>query len=101
MEMLLVYEVIDWEQLFWNKFEAFLDQIDRVEVKERLTREWRADCWKRLNRQMHAAEKRSPNFDRGYYILGFGTLGRLWALCIGHFLKYPLADAWLSESNRL
>ena len=39
---LLVCEVREWEQLFWNKFKAFLDQIDndRVEEKERLTREW-------------------------------------------------------------
>ena len=42
MELLLVCEVREWEQLFWNKFKAFLDQIDndRVEEKERLTREW-------------------------------------------------------------
>ena len=60
MELLLLYEVKEWEELFWNKFKAFLDQIgnDRVEEKERLTREWRADCWKRLNPQMHAAVKR-------------------------------------------
>ena len=60
MELLLLYEVKEWEQLFWNKFKALLDQIgnDRVEVKERLTREWRADCWKRLSSQMHVAENR-------------------------------------------
>ena len=50
MELLLVWEVRQWEQLFWDKFKAFLDQIgnDRVAEKERLTREWRANCWKRL-----------------------------------------------------
>ena len=39
MELLLVCEVREWE---WNKFKTFLDQIDndRVEEKERLTREW-------------------------------------------------------------
>ena len=60
MEMLLVYEVNRWEELFWNKLEAFLDQIgdDKVEEKERLKREWRADSWKRLNTQKHAAEER-------------------------------------------
>ena len=61
MEMLLVYEVNRWEALFWNKLEAFLDQIgnDRVEEKERVKREWRANCWKmRLNPQMQAAVKR-------------------------------------------
>ena len=28
MEVLLVCEVKEWEQLFWNKFKAFLDKID-------------------------------------------------------------------------
>ena len=53
MERLLVCEVREWEQLFWNKFKAFLDKIDndRVEEKVRLTREWKADCWRRLNTQ--------------------------------------------------
>jgi hypothetical protein len=81
MELLLLYEVVEWEQLFWNRFEVFLDQIrvDRVEVKERLTRGWRADCWKRLNPQMHAAQKRLADFDRDYI---FGTVGRQWASSI-------------------
>ena len=63
MEQLLLYEVMGWEQLFWNNFKAFLDQIDndRVEEKERLTREWMANRWKRLNPQMHAAQKRLEN----------------------------------------
>ncbi|KAF8802222.1 hypothetical protein BYT27DRAFT_7197312 [Phlegmacium glaucopus] len=67
MELLLVYEVEEWEQLFWNKLKNVLDQVgnDRVEEKERLTREWRADCWKRLNPQMHAAEKRLADLDKG------------------------------------
>ena len=57
MELLLVYEVKAWEELFWDKFKAFLVKIgnDRVEEKERLTREWRANCWKRLDPRMHAA----------------------------------------------
>ena len=65
MELLLVCEVREWEQLFWNKFKAFLVKIDddRVEEKERLTREWRANCWKRLNPQMHAAMKRMADVD--------------------------------------
>jgi hypothetical protein len=85
MELLLLYEVKKWEQLFWNKLKAILDQIgnDRVEVKERLTKEWRADCWKRLNPQMYAAQKRLPNFDiirNDYYLLEiFGTVSKRWA----------------------
>ena len=60
MELLLLCEVMEWEHLFWSKLETLLDQIgnDRVEEKERLRREWRANCWKRLNSQMHAAQKR-------------------------------------------
>ena len=60
MEELLVCEVKEWEQRFWNKFKSFLVKIsnDRVEEKERLTREWRANCWKRLEPQMDAALKR-------------------------------------------
>ena len=65
MELLLVCEVREWEQLFWNKFNAFLDKIDkdRVEEKERLTREWRTNYWKRLGPQMHAALERIAAVD--------------------------------------
>jgi hypothetical protein len=53
MEMLLLYEVKEWEELFWDKLKAFLDWIDQdrvdvIHVKEILTREWKANCWKRL-----------------------------------------------------
>ena len=85
MELLLVYEVNEWEQLFSNKFKAFLDQIgdDRVEEKERLTREWRANCWKRLNPQMHAAVKRLAN-DENWYRTNFGER---WASSIRQFFE--------------
>ena len=65
MELLLLCEVRGWEQLFWNKFKAFLVKIgnDRVQEKERLTREWRGNCWKRLSTQMDAALKRMANVD--------------------------------------
>ena len=84
MELLLLHEVMGWEQLFWNKFEAFLDAIgnDRVEEKERLTREWRANCWKRLNPQMHAAQKRMAVLDTmkgNVWSLDF-LGGRVWFL---------------------
>ncbi|KAF8805292.1 hypothetical protein BYT27DRAFT_6672650 [Phlegmacium glaucopus] len=67
MELVLVYEVKEWEQLFWNKLKDVLDQIgnDRVEEKEKLTREWGTNCWKRLNPQMRAAEKRLADLDKG------------------------------------
>ena len=59
MGLLLLYEVKEWELLFWNKFKAFLDRIGigRVGEKERMEREWKADCRKRLNTQMDAAEE--------------------------------------------
>ena len=65
MELLLIYEVGEWELRFWKKFEAFRDQIDgdRVDEKERMTREWRANCWKRLDTQKHAALKRMADLD--------------------------------------
>ena len=65
MELLLIYEVREWERRFWKKFEAFRDQIDgdRKEEKERLTREWKANCWKRLDTQKHAALKRIADLD--------------------------------------
>jgi hypothetical protein len=65
MELLLIFEVMVWERLFWDKFNFFLDQIgdDRVEEKKRLTREWKANCWKRLVPPMHAAVKRFADVD--------------------------------------
>ena len=88
MNLLLLYEVKEWEQLFWIKFKAFLDQIGsgRVEEKGRLTREWRANCWKRLNPQMHAAQKRWADLgkDEKWSVRYFGEkLGEKWASCIG------------------
>ena len=64
MELLLLYEVMEWEKLFWKKLTGFWDEIgsNRVEEKERMTREWRANCRKRLNHQMRAAVKRVPDF---------------------------------------
>ena len=38
MELLLLYEVKEWELFFWNKLKAFLDQIDwkRKNIDERV-----------------------------------------------------------------
>ena len=84
MEMLLLCEVKVWEKFFWNKFKPFLDQIekDRVEEKERLTREWGANCWKRLNTQMHAALKRMANVDMEHKDEVLRDLGDEWASLI-------------------
>ena len=90
MELLLVYEVKEWEQLFWIKFKAFLVQISeyRVGEKERLTREWRANCWKRLEHQMHAALKRMADVDefegKDWFLK---ILGEQWALSIGELFE--------------
>ena len=86
MDLLLLYEVNEWERLFWNRLKAFLDRIgsDRVEEKERLIREWRANCWKRLNHQMHAAQKRWPDVkENDWFVVNLGKrLGRRWASSI-------------------
>ena len=86
MELLLVYEVKEWEQLFWNKFNDFLVKIgkDRMEEKKRLREEWRANCWKRLNSQMLAAQIRlakSKDSDR------LETLHQQWASSISQFFE--------------
>ena len=89
MEVLLVCEVREWEQLFWNKFKVFLDQIDndRLEEKERLTREWRADCWRRLNPQMQAALKRLADVDSECTDWFLEILDDNWASLINQFFE--------------
>ena len=102
MELLLVCEVWRWEQLFWDKFKAFLDKIDkdRVEEKERLTREWRANCGKRLNTQMHAALKRIAEVDdmenKDWYL---ENLGIQWAKSISQLFEGFEKRDILSLSN--
>ena len=100
MELLLVCEVKEWEQLFWNKFKAFLDQIDndRVAEKERLTREWRANCWKRLNTQRDAALKRMADLDDVEDALKF--LGKEWASCIRQLFEGVENGITLPELRR-
>ena len=87
MEVLLMIEVREWEKLFWNKFQVFLDQIDndREEEKESLTKEWRANCWKRLNLQRHAALKRTSRVDSMEDKLE--SLSKQWALTISQFFE--------------
>ena len=94
MDLLLLYEVNEWERLFWNKFKAFMDQIGsgRGEVKEKLKREWTADCWKRLSPQMHAAQKRwadlvkDKNWPRSIKKLG-ELLGERWSSSINQLFE--------------
>ena len=47
-----VKETLSWEQYYMEVL------LVCEEEKEKLTREWRANCWKRLNPQMHAALKK-------------------------------------------
>ena len=88
MELLLLYEVKEWEQLFRNKVKAFLDKIgdDRVVVK--LMREWRSNNLKRLNLLMHAAEKRLANLvtgkDRNYFL---ESLAKRWSSSISQLFE--------------
>ena len=85
MEVLLLYEVKEWEEIFWKKIKVYLDRIgndsDRVEEKKRLTREWRADCRRRLNPLMHAAVKRLSNNRRSEW------LGKCWASSISQLFE--------------
>ena len=87
MERLLVCEVKEWEKLFWSKFKAFLVKIgnDRVGETERLTREWKANCWKRLNPQMDAALKRMANFED--IDLELELLRLQWELSVNQFFE--------------
>ena len=94
MDLLLLYEVNEWERLFWNKLQAFLDQIgnDRVEEKERLKREWMADYWKRLNPQMHAAQKRWTDLAKDKVSVSLAEdlgeqLGERWASSISQLFE--------------
>ena len=89
MEQLLLYEVMRWEQLFWNKFVAFLDQFgnDQVGEKERLTREWKANCWKRLHPQMDAAQKRLAVLDDISKVHFLKILGNRWVSSISQFFE--------------
>ena len=102
-ELLLVCEVMEWEKLFWKKFNAFLDKIgnDRVEEKDRMTREWRANCWKRLDHQMHAALKRvkladAISIEKSYYL---EMLCEQWAKSIGQLFEGVENPDLISLSN--
>ncbi|KAF8804668.1 hypothetical protein BYT27DRAFT_7243689 [Phlegmacium glaucopus] len=58
--------------------------------KAALTREWRADCWKRLNPQMRAAEKRLADLDknnRSYSSHIRKKIQRLWASYVGQLFE--------------
>jgi hypothetical protein len=59
-----------------------------VEEKERLMREWRADCWKRLSPQMDAAVRRFADFatgkDKDYFL---EILGKRWASSISQLFE--------------
>ena len=46
MEMLLVCEVERWEEQVWERRRRF---VGGSPEKQRLTREWRGNCWKRLD----------------------------------------------------
>ena len=85
MELLLVWEVKEWEQLFWIKFKSFLVQISKYRVgeTERLTREWRLNCWKRLNTQRDAALKRMADVDDRI----LKHLGEQWEFSISQFFE--------------
>ena len=54
---------------------------------ERLTREWRADCWRRLNLQMRAAMKRMADVDMENKDSNLEYLGEKWELSISRLFE--------------
>jgi hypothetical protein len=55
MEELLVYEVERWEEQLWETMKHFIGDSPE---KQRLTRGWRGNCWKRLNANICAMDAR-------------------------------------------
>jgi Ribonuclease G/E len=59
IEKLFVYEVEAWDGLVGNWVKEFMSRNDVPESeKERLTREWRGNCWKRLDTNTRAMDAR-------------------------------------------
>ena len=111
MELLLVWEVKEWEQLFWIKFKSFLVQISKYRAgeTERLTREWRANCWRRLNTQMDAAMERMADVDDfKHKDVALESLRYEWASCIRQFFEgvengitLPKLRRWIGGVRRV
>ena len=57
VEKLLVYEVEIWEAQLWDRTKKFVGGYNVLE-EERLVREWRANCWKRLDANTRAMDAR-------------------------------------------
>jgi hypothetical protein len=57
MEILLVYELERWEEQLWERRKGFVGAYSAQE-KQRLAREWRGNCWKRLDATIRAMDAR-------------------------------------------
>jgi hypothetical protein len=57
MEKLLCYEVEAWAGQLWISRKAFVHSCQDQE-KERLRREWKANCWKRMDSNIRAMDAR-------------------------------------------
>ena len=55
MEILLVYEVERWEEKLWERTKSI---VGGSPDKQRLTREWRGQCWRRLDANIRAMDTR-------------------------------------------
>ena len=55
MEILLVYEVERWEEKLWERTKSL---VGGSPEKQRLMKEWRRDCWKRLDANIRAMDSR-------------------------------------------
>ena len=93
MELLWVYEAERWAEKFWEKVAGFIGNDEDPETA-RLLREWRANCWKKLDansRAMHdrmLSEEPSANAEiRAEWQAAHEGIRRAWQSVIGRFLK--------------
>ena len=95
VEKLLVYEVEAWEGLVWDRVKEFMGRNDVPESgKERLMREWRGNCWKRLEANMRAMEDRMKRAKAKI------TSNKL-QTTLDSITSYEIRSAWQSLIERL
>jgi hypothetical protein len=95
MEQLLVHEVEAWEGLVWTWVKEFMGRNDVPESeKERLTREWRGNCWRRLDSNIRAMDTRTERMKAKFSALPM-LLPRL------EYVQDDIRRAWQSVIQRL
>jgi hypothetical protein len=101
MEKLLVHEVEAWEGLVWNRVKEFIGRNDVPESeKVRLTREWRGNCWKRLDANIRAMDTRMERVKAKISALPSNTLQRTLNVRLEE-AHDEIREAWQSVIERL